>query len=61
MTAEWFIYAGMTCGLAYIEALDMPLGHLMTLINLRSISQGAKRGKTRIDEEQEFWDFLART
>lgn len=60
MTAEWFIHAGMACGLAYIETLDLPLGHLLTLINLQSIANGAKRGKTLEDEEEEFWDFLSR-
>jgi hypothetical protein len=50
----------MACGLAYMETLDLPLGHLLTLINLQSIANGAKRGKTREEEEEEFWDFLSR-
>ena len=47
----------MACGLSYIEALDLPLGHLMTIINYRSIANGAKQGKTRTEEEA-FWDAL---
>ena len=49
----------MACGLSYIETLDLPLGHLMTIINYKSIANGAKQGKTR-SEEEDFWAALSR-
>ena len=43
-----------------MEALDLPLGHVMTMINIRLITQGAKRGMTKEDQENDFWELLER-
>ena len=61
MTASWIIYMGLSVGLSYIEALYLPVGRVLSLMNISLISSGkAKRAKTPLEEEQDFWKALER-
>lgn len=50
----------MKTGLTYMETLDLPFGHLRTLLNIDRIANGATRKKTQAEEELDFWDALSR-
>lgn len=51
----------MKTGLSYRETLDLPFGHLRTILNIDMIRSGqAKRKKTKFEEEQDFWEALSR-
>lgn len=50
----------MKTGLSYIETLDLPFGHLRTILNIDMIANGATRKKTQTEEELDFWDALSR-
>ena len=50
------MWYGLHIGLTYDETLDLPLGELLTLINIDQIKSGIAREK----KEETFWDLLKR-
>lgn len=52
---------GLSVGLSYSEALYLPVGRVLSLVNISLISSGkAKRAKTPAEEEKDFWKALER-
>ena len=61
MTFDWFLHAGMRTGLTFEEAMSLPFGQLLTIINIDLIAKGAKQGRTDAEEEDDFWRVMALT
>ena len=52
---------GLSAGLDYIGAYDLPIGRVLSLKNIQLISSGhAKRKKSHKEESVDFWEALAR-
>lgn len=52
MTPEWFLWYGMSVGLSYSEALDIPFGELLDYVAIEQIKrEGARLRRSLTDED----------
>ena len=55
------IRAALRVGLRYDEALRLPLGDVLDLINADAICNGRLRGKQQDDNGADFWALMERS